>query len=66
MNDKIVNSLADLIKTRSVITILVFFTACILAIMGKPIPDLIALGCKGLFGVWFGEKAWAYIKNGGK
>lgn len=64
MKEKIYESIADLLKTRSVLTIIVFGTACYLASQGKPIPPTIDLGCKALFGVWFGEKAWSYIKNG--
>ena len=64
MNEKIATSIADLIKTRSVLTLLVFGTICVLALTGKQIPDLLALGGKVLMGVWFGEKAWTYIRNG--
>lgn len=66
MKDKIYESFADLLNARSVLTIMVFGTACYLSLQGKPIPSLIDIGCKALFGVWFGEKAWGYIKNGGQ
>ena len=64
MNEKIAESIADTIKTRSLLTLGVFATACLLALLNKPIPLLLDLACKGLFGVWFGEKAIGYIKNG--
>lgn len=65
MNDKIQASIAELLKPRSVLTIMVFLTACILSLNRLPIPALISDGCKGLFIVWFGEKALKYLKNGG-
>lgn len=61
MKEKIYESLADLINARSVITLLVFGSACFLAIKQKPIPELLQQGCYGLFTVWFGEKFFGYI-----
>ena len=65
MKEKLYESLADLLNARSVITLMIFGTACLLTVLGKPIPPLLDIGCKALFGIWFGEKAWKYIKEGG-
>ncbi len=61
--DKIYSSIAELLKPRSVITLMVFGTACILALTVQPIPVLIDWGCRGLFGFWFAEKTVGLIKG---
>lgn len=63
MGDKIQQSISELLKPRSIITLIVFSTACALTLMSKPIPDLIARGCEGLFVVWFGEKVLDRFKK---
>lgn len=61
MKDKIYESIADLLNARSVITLLVFGSACYLCVKQKPVPELLQQGCYGLFTVWFGEKFWGFI-----
>ena len=65
MKEKLYESIADLLNARSILTLMVFGSACYLSIIQKPIPPLLEKGCFGLFTVWFGEKFWKYIKNGG-
>lgn len=53
----IAESIGALISPRSVLTIMVFATTCVLLLHEKTIPPLLDLGCKAFFAVWFGEKA---------
>ena len=52
----------DFLSVRSVITLLIFGTACFLVLKEKSIPPLLQKGCEGLFLVWFGEKIIKYFK----
>jgi len=63
MKDKFYESVAGLLSPRSIITLLVFGSACWLSIRQQPITPLLEKGCYGLFTVWFGEKFWGFIKE---
>lgn len=55
----------ELLKPRSVITIMFYSTYCLLLLMGKPIDPNLEKIVWALLGFWFGEKIFNIAKNGG-
>jgi len=52
---------ADLLKARTIITLVFSLTFCILCIIAKPIPQTLDWIVKAFIGFWFGEKILKYI-----
>jgi hypothetical protein len=58
------NSCVDLLKSRTIITLVFSGTYCVLCLTGKPIPQTLEKIVLGFILFWFGEKIIKYIKNG--
>lgn len=59
------NTCADLVKARTIITLVFSGTYCSLCVMQKPIPPTLEKIVLGFILFWFGEKIVKYIKNNG-
>jgi len=59
----LLNSLADLLKPRTLFTIMFFGTTIYIMILKQPIPELLKTFDISLLAFYFGEKSTKYKKN---
>lgn len=55
--DKFLDLLRESVIVQSVVTLVLVITLCVMFVIGRPIPDLLAYLASLIVGYWFGSKS---------